>query len=289
MNTETDLVRRLLRTFPVKVIKEHFNIAGESQEEAINSIVQNNSSAAIKDFSFSHFNYSKQHIYVYQFGNRHQLAQIDQSQFPHQIVKQSITANKQLVFCLVKVTFKVIVNHGGSINEVDLKFYQPLQIEISSRYLLFRFSVLESKLTPYFPQRANLYSPTKVVDEKSLIDQILTDFATSAPFKADLNKGVKALWDQDIIDSKEVKFKKPKSVSRETMDEDKLVKVEYPAVYAELMRSPLNKTIFKYLPDNDDLCNHFTCDPTNGEITVPLYSKDTAQIDNTINEILTKN
>lgn len=289
MNTQNDLLKRLLKSYPVKVIKDHFDISGENQDEAIETIVQDNSTIEIQNFSFSHFNYTKQHIYIYKFQNPYTPAALNLSYLGHITIKQDVSANKLQIFCLVKINFTVIVSHAGAINEVDLEFHQPLMIEATKDYLIFRFTVLESKLAPYFPQNASLYSPTKIVDEKSITSEILANFIASDPQKADLNKGIKAMWEDNLIDSKEVKFKKTKSVSRETMDEDKLVKVEYPDVYAELMKSPLNKTIFKYLNNNDDLCGHFTCDATNGEVNIPLYSKNTSQVESTINEIITKN
>ncbi|TKC65174.1 hypothetical protein FBD94_01040 [Pedobacter hiemivivus] len=289
MNNATDLSRRLLKSYPVKILKEHFETAPGNQEEILEEILQNNSRIEIENFSYSHFNYTKQHIYIYKFQHPYAPTSITQQQLGYKIIKQDVTANRLLIFALADVTFQVIVNFGGAINQVDLNFHQPMMIEVTRHYLIIRFTVLESKLTPYFPANAALYSPTKAVDEKSILTPLIALFANNAPEKADLNKGIKKLWDDDSIDSREVKFKKSKSMSKETMDEDNLVKVEYPDVYAELMKSPLNKTLFKYLKDNDDLCGHFTCDPTNGEITIPLYSKNTSQIDSVINEIITNN
>jgi len=289
MNTEKHLLRRLLKSFPVKTVKEHFGIDAGNQDEVITEIVKNNAEVAIKDFSYSHFNYSKQHIYVYHLPYRHNFKEIHKDTFEHEIIKQSVSANNHLIFCLAEITFEVVAVVGDDLSKVKVKFYQPLHIEVKERYLIIRFTTLETKLQPYFSSTTKLYGGTKVVDEKAMIADILVHFQHCSPERADLNKGVKHLWSNKVLDAREVKFKKAKSTSKETMDEDHLVAEQYPEVYDILMQSPLNKTILKYKLENDDFCEHFVCDPTNGEISLPLYSINPNQAENIINEIIRNN
>lgn len=289
MNSQSSLLKRLLRSYPVKAVKEHFSITGESQDSAIDSIVVSNSAAAIKDFAYSHFNYTKQHIYVYSLGKNHNFKSLKTGDIPHEIIKQSTAANEHLVFCLAEVTFEVISLHLGNAAPVKVKFYQPVLIHAIGRYLVIRLTVLESKLTPFFPSNATLFNLTKAVDEKAIIADVLPAFVHASPMKADLNKGVKQLWESDVVDSREVKFKKATSVSKEVMDEEFMVKDKLPDVYKQLMAAPLNKTIFKYKKEDGYICDHFVCDPSNGEIGIPLYSKDDQQVQNIINEIIRNN
>ena len=105
----------------------------------------------------------------------------------------------------------------------------------------------------------------------------------------DINKGIKHLWEKDKIDSRYAKWKKDKSTTTETMDEDYTLKKHYHAIYLDLIKSPLNKMVFKYLLGDGVFCDHFSADPSSGQISIPLYPGNANQITNVINEILANN
>lgn len=290
MNHQSEIFKRLLRSFPVKTLKQHFSATESSQNEIISEIIQSQHIQAISNYVYTHFNYSKQHIYFYNLSSNHSFKAIDFSDLQgFTLIDQDVTANRHLVFGLFSVYFDAVIQVNGQYSVQNLEFFQPLMIEIKSNYLIIKFTVLETKLSHYFPANTVVLNSTKKVDEKLIISHLLDKFSNLNPSKADLNKGIKYLWDNDVIDSKEVSFRKSASMSKEVMDEDKLVKVEYKEVYDELIKSPLNKSIFRYLIDDEQFCKHFTCDASNGEITIPIYSKDSSQIENVLNEIIRNN
>lgn len=104
-----------------------------------------------------------------------------------------------------------------------------------------------------------------------------------------MNKGAKQIWDDGVVDCKYVKYKKSHSVTTEQMDEEFTLKTKYPNVYNEIVQTPLNRTIFKKMNQNDDICTHFTLDPTKGFLTFSIYPENLNQIQNVITKILSSN
>jgi len=74
----------------------------------------------------------------------------------------------------------------------------------------------------------------------------------------------------------------------EIMDEDKLLKRDMPAVYKELIKTPLIQTTFKVLKQNN-LLNYFVVDPTKGVFYFSIYPQHHNGINDLIDLVLTNN
>ncbi len=84
-------------------------------------------------------------------------------------------------------------------------------------------------------------------------------------------------------------MEKNRSTTTETMDESYTLKSQYPEVFQTIINAPLNKTIFKYLNDDELLPEHFTIDPSVGLISLPTFPKQLNQHQNVVREILSNN
>ena len=123
---------------------------------------------------------------------------------------------------------------------------------------------MEKNASSYFQRPA--YVAGKTVIEKT----VLAGIATAALSPADLNKGIKKLWDDGFLESTRSNFKKPFSTSSETMDEEKGIKEHYPEVYAIMQESPLYTTLFQ-VTDEKSKVETFSADPSHGIVGFTSY------------------
>jgi hypothetical protein len=286
MNSERSLLKRLIKLFPVKVLKDEFNSTNLS-DVLYDDIIDNNNYNLIKEFSYRNINFTKQHIYIYELNSNFDLRDFNPANFPFTVIRQEIQPNiLRIVFSPI-VDFKVILSRPYE--EKTIQFHQPFIVTLNNRHLIIQATILEKNIGTYFEENRKVLDIEKENDENETIHNLIDFFVRYTPTICDLNRGVKRIWADDRIDSKFAKWKKNRSTTTEAMDENYTLKSQYPDVYESLMSSPVGKTIFKYLIDDDRLPDHFTADPTNGELSVPLYPRNLNQIQNVINEILSNN
>lgn len=290
MNSNVGLSKRILSLFPVKAIKDHFvNAHGTTQGVLIADIASKYPPKDISKFALDNINISKQHIYIFELNKKFKVSDIDVGAFPVKIEFQSHTASEVHFLCLPKVKYSVITTLPTYLQS-ELHFLQPLLVRFTGKYLIFQATILEKNIEHYFVNMGKVFVADKLNEEEKFIGEILKYLQQSHTITTcDLHKGVKYLWDNNVIDSMSVRYRKSKSSSSEVMDEGYTVKQQYPDIFATLMSSPLNKTIFKYLRADNKLCRHFSVEPKLGNMSVAIYPDDANQIKETIDEILQNN
>jgi hypothetical protein len=292
MNNSKDLLKRLLKIYPVQVIKEYFQKKGKSVD-VISDIVDTNKPKDILNFAALNLNYTKQHVYFYEINPKFNSKKFKVDKFPFDVLRISENGGYVNMTCLTVVDFDVIVLNPYE--ETNIKFYQLINITITPKYIIFQATTLEKDLSSYFSKGAqirkvvnNIRNNGEVVNIDKVVEFLSTDFGYgSSP--SELQKSVKALWNNDIIDSKYVKQQKPKSTSTEAMHEEYLVKEIYPDIYKEIMKNPILKTLFKYKKKDKLLPDHFNVDPEKGVVAVSSFSENVSQVANLINEIIKNN
>jgi len=286
MNTERDLSKRLLKLFPVKMLKEHYKTEHVS-DELFDEVLNNNIKAVIDAFAYVNLEHTKQHIYVFDLATAVNGQNLNLPAFPIPILNQSTTINETSIVFSPVVDFRVIL--ANPFEEVILKFHQPFKIVLKNRHLVFYTTILEKNMNSHFADNRRVLNVEKVNDESFIIQQVCNHFAHLNPTACDLNTGIKHLWNADFVDSKYAKWKKDRSTTTETMDENYTLKSQYPDVYQNLITSPLKKMIFKYILQDELLPDHFTIDPAVGQISIPLFPKTSNQNQNVVTQILSNN
>lgn len=286
MNTERNLAKRLLKLYPVRVIKEYFNTELNS-EELFDRLVDNNTFNVIKVFACSKLEATKRHIYIYDLSQAATIQNINLADFPYVIVDQSRLGDEISLTILPIVDFNTVLNNP--FEEVGLQFYQPIKIVLSNTHLVFYVTILEKNIGSYVDSSRKVLNVEKVNEELNTLNQVCNHFSHLNPQLCDINRGVKYLWINDIVDSKYAKWKKHRSTTTEAMDENYTLKSQYPEEFRSIINAPLNKTIFKYIVDDEELPEHFTIDPSVGQISVPIFPKHISQVQNVVREILSNN
>ena len=151
---------------------------------------------------------------------------------------------------------------------------------------MLQITIVERDIGSYFEGR------TVIKTERSLSeDDIVLSLQQNLEglTSLDLHKGIKELWEQDLIDTQNIRWKKPKSTTSEAMDEPCTLKSDYPHVYKEIQNQPLFKTSFKFLKDVDKYVSHFAVDPAKGFLAFTMFPKGKGNIENVIRKILEHN
>lgn len=286
-NTSTDLAYRLLKLFPVKILRESFNTKGKSEDDVIRNILKASSAEDVQKFALDNFGYAKQHIYIHESNKPIKIDENDKD-FPEKI-KWSIQNDfgKGLILFPI-ITFRL--TFINAFEERTMKFVQPVMVNLFENFLIFRFIILQKNFSSYCDPGQIFVNQKRNIQEKGIIGSILhylsNDYTISP---CDLHKGIKELIKDEKIDGVSVRYKGSKSTTTESMNEGFTLKRDKPERYDEMMASPLNKNVFKSVQEDDSFCEYFSCEPSAGEISVNKYSSSTQQSINVIKEILSNN
>jgi hypothetical protein len=281
------LLHRLIKLYPVRVIREQFDVTGVAQDPMITDIIASNARATLIRFCYDSFNTTKQHVHLYKLGRNFRIRNFDKEDFVWDVVEHTKSSEELVLFCLPKVKYRVTL--ANPFRAEDLDFYQPVKITFRGDLVIVQFIILEKNVESYY-QKGDFIKSDRETKEEDLIEEFIDYLDDDYNVETnDINTGVKHLWDTDLLDSKYVKFKKAKSTSTEAMDEGETVKVSLPEEYETLMSAPLQKTVFKYLGEDDEFCSAFTADPTKGQLSFTRYPDNENQIQNVIDEILSNN
>jgi hypothetical protein len=289
MNSVASLKYRLLRLFPVAVVKSQLNPEGKTQGEMLTEL-QAQSDAVLVQFAFDNFGSTKQHVFLFEHdGTLNALN--NQTLLDHGLVACHQTPGKITYTYLFKHHYDVKAVHTETGYEVlDVVFRQPILITITPDHVSVALTILEKSLKGYLQDYEVLYAKRRLEDQ-DVIEMVKNGFMDSVGVTLDpldLNSGIKALWTANTIDSTSLKYKRASSVASVIMDEEFLFRQENPAEWLQVMNSPLKKTVFRYVVPSDDLCN-FECDPGAGSISFNVYPKTINQIDNVVSQIIAAN
>ena len=100
---------------------------------------------------------------------------------------------------------------------------------------------------------------------------------------------MKILWGDDEIDCHKIQWRDFASANIKTMNGALTFKQQFPDEYAKIIDEPIGKTTWKYLRDDELICERFTANPNLGHIGIPRFPKLPNQVNNVISKILTNN
>jgi hypothetical protein len=196
-----------------------------------------------------------------------------------------LKVNDQYALYLTKVRLDVIL--ADPLEEGVLEFLWPFRLDIVRGCLVVRFVILEKNVSSYFAGRT-AYIRKRSIEEETILGQITDNFKGDL-HSTDLHKGLKALWKDDFMDATRTSYKKPMSIATEVMNEAKGIKKYNPELYAILMKSVLNNTLFQVEPNKKCSVSAFWADAANGRIYFPRYTDKGGDTEFVIDEILRNN
>lgn len=282
MNSEREILQRTLRAYPVRTVKESFELDIVGQAAILNQVSQRGKNE-ILDFAFANFGFLHQHIYLFDLSadpNGHW------EPLENQLYSTSRDGDWGVYNFIFDVNYVVVNGQNG--NREELKFQYPVVAHVSADKLIIKINTLERSVSDYFEDRVFLIS--KSITEPNIVDSIKDSLPIGiAATELDINKGIKTLWEEKFIDAAYAQFRKSKSTSTEAMDEDNLLRDVYPEEYELIMRSPIRKNVFRILTRSDEFLSNFTVEPSLGKLSITKFANHVNSVDKLIKLILNKN
>ncbi len=269
-------IKRLLDSFPVSTLKDTWSNVKGTKEEICFAAAEENNLGKIVAFMQRNFARCKRHAYVLE-------APANQADPLQAITDAEVlgVANQGQTLALTKAVFSIFLK--DPLEENTVEFLWPVRLEAVSGYTVVSFVILERNPCVYFDR--DCYQSARSLDERGIVRNL-----ESLGFKhTDLQKGIKALWDENFIDSFRTSFKKPKSVATEKMDEELGIKQHNPELYEQLQTATLFATLFQIDPAWECSVETFQVDPSIGYVAFPRYTEGTGDSDEVVHKILEKN
>lgn len=288
MPTNKDTLFRLLNLYPVEALKKHWEVQkGKLKNEIISEILKIAKEPEIFTFCHSHQEITKQHLFIFE----HEAKSL--RSFPNPLLADFIPVEFSRVtdrieeFYLVPVTYKVVI--GPPYRDIELQFLWPISILADSASTILTLTILEKNIDSYLPAGERALNTRRDLDEDSILN-LLTDNlpSTVTITRADLNKGVKKLWDSDRIDAPYARYKPDKSTITQTMDRTYLLKKDDPAGYQKAIKEPLIRTLFVVVDPQADYSTRFSVSPSEGELMFNRYGKP-EEVANVVRTVLAAN
>lgn len=281
------ILSRLLNLYPVGLLKEEWNVTGrKKKDEAITQIINTASENEILGFCGENQTVTKQHVFI--FENKPKTLQGFPQPLLNGHVPVSVTRSGQRIeeFYVIEVEYTAVL--GPPYRDVKLKFLWPVSVLVETKYTRVTFTILEKSINAYLAGTEEALIVTRDKNEEQIMKLLTGNLSGSLVLiRADLNKGVKKLWEDDKIDAMASKWKPSRSTNTETMDRNYLMKRDDFPAYEAAIQAPLLKTLFVSLTGND-LPPLFAVTPVDGELMFNRYPS-AGEVDNVVRAILAAN
>ncbi|MDF7813590.1 hypothetical protein [Hymenobacter sp. YC55] len=290
MNSASQLHERLLKLFPVKVVKGQFEVEATIQAEMLPEIAAKYSADSIKAFLVDNIGLTRQHNYFFRLGSKFNRGNFDIDALPMQVISSLQQDDSYIFWCLPVVEYDLALFPPGE--QFTMQLYQPTRIVVNRKDVVIQATILERSASSYMevPKQQKLIEIQRRNTEDVFIQDILAVFRQSNTISVcDLNQGVKALWNGNSIDATSVSYRGDKSMTTKAMDEQCTVKQDLPEDFKDIITRPLSRTIFQPISDKDQFSRKFTVDPSKGILRTSTYPEHPDQTWNIINEILRNN
>nr|WP_321237203.1 hypothetical protein [uncultured Psychroserpens sp.] len=282
MNSKKELLNRLLRLYPYANVKDYFNEKSKNQSKLIDEILSQTSEQSVFDYCSSNFGYTRKHVYVFEkISGKINLG----SSFDVLYSKVETTSIGIENFYIIKSNHDIKVIQPYQ--ELNFSFPWPIKITQLKDETIIEFTILERNIAHYLPIGMELLQSNRILDEGEFIEICKSNNGLYFMPK-DLHKGIKYMWDKDIIDALQTDWKKSKSSAKETMDESYTLKKTYPKLYKQIIKAEITKTNFCFL-NSDGFSKRFRVEPKEGKIAFPLYPKTKDSNINVILDVLKNN
>ena len=284
INITRDLKRKLFQLFPIKFVKDHFLESGNKDE--VLEVVSNVADNALINFINLHHNVTKQNIYLYSLPVPFNPAWMND--FPLQIVKSDENAGHFTYIIFAQTTYSVYLSNPVEKEEID--FIQPIVIEAQGDKMMIKYTKLEKNVKSYYELDRLPKNAGESNSEADTLSSIKDHFVGQVILrKNDFNAGLKSLWADDELDCHKIRYRDIHSTVLITMDETLTFKQQYPDKYVEMIHAPIGPSVWKFLGENPEITDTFTCDPTEGTISINRYSENTNQTSHVITKLLAQN
>ena len=278
---------RLLHLYPVEVLRIAWDLKGV-KAEIVTQVAKDASRDEIEGFCRVHQGRTKQRVILLDNLAENFKAFGDPLLGPKMPVFIKRTSQRLEEFYLLDVSYTAIV--GPPYTEQRVDFLWPVSVTVDAATVQLTFTMMEKNIGTYLGAQVNAYGVKKDLDEDGVIALLAGALDDPSMVKrADINKGVKELWEAGTIDAAHSRWKASKATLTETMDEKCFLKKDDHNAYQRAMKAPLLKTVLHTMDLEKKFPPVFTVVPCDGELAVTRYPDTPEEVANVVGAILSLN
>ena len=287
MPTEKTTLFRLLNLYPAEELKDYWQLKSRTKDEAIEQILKLAEEEEVKTFARLKQEVTKQHLFIFE-NDIKSLRSFPPVLLPGYVPTASKRTTDQIEeFYLLPVTYKVVI--GPPYRDVELSFLWPVSVVATSKFTIVMLTILEKNIDAYLAQGEEALNTQRDIEEDMILATLEDNMPSTIQLtRADLNKGVKALWKADKIDAPMARWKPAKVTMTATMDGKYLLKKDDPQRFEEAIKTPLLKMLFAVVDPKAKYSTQFSVSPSDGELMFNRYTKP-EEVSNVVRAILTAN
>lgn len=278
-----ELLERLLDLYPRAALLTAWEMERVKKGPAIDQIVGAAPMTDIFRFAAENGGRTRQHVHLVEAPPNHQL--LSPSVLGHPPLFSSTNGDETAFSYIVPLNFKVVLD--GPLEHSTLSFLWPMKLVLAPNHARLHLTIMSKNVDSYYPGRVVVRARPSL-QEQDFLGALPAAIEAPNIVPLDINRGVKALWEADRIDSPKIKWKKAKSVTEQVMDEQYRVKQDDPDVYVDAQAKPLLATLFEFRA-GDAIVDYFKVDPTYGRVFFRRFSRESSSVDNVVREILAAN
>ena len=288
MNDRKSKILRLLDLYSVESLKQGFNLNG--QKQAVLADAASRSDSEIEKFVRANFPITRQHAFCYENSSGKLPSNPKAPLFAGRLLDVKTTHGETVHFYIAQEEVEYVVeDSSGGLSRKSIELLWPIQVHLTKHYFLVRCTILERDVSEYLNGGKPYGQGKRKVDETGVLVEVSKSVGDPNWIPLDLNKGIKALWDDDVIDALSVRFKKARSTAQEEMDGELTVKANDTALYRQLIARPLHATVFLCMKNQDEMGRGFFCNPTTGVFRFNRYAKGIESTDHVLGKVLSSN
>lgn len=287
-NADSDVARRLIQLIPLETLKKEYAVKGASPK-VYDDIVARHTVDDLKEDALRLFGHCRQHIYFFRHTatpGKHDRVFLDGNV---ECQNLSLATAEQLeIEYLLNLQLKFIEVNNQTALHREVRYWWPVKILLHRNILQVRLVIMEMSQR----SKNGLHFDGRNLDDQEIVDLVTNSLRRYSPVEAlDLNKGIKYLWDNDIVDGLHVAHKKAKSAEVSSMDTGFTFKKQYPTQYKGIIAEPLTKTAFVVLDKGIalQLPNGFAAEPTRGYLAFHRLQDDPCAVERLVKLILDNN
>jgi hypothetical protein len=286
-NDHTNLTARLMGLYPLEIIKQEYTQTGRS-DTVYAAIAKNNTLRDLEEDAIRMFGYTRQHCYFFPHSEK-DLTKHHTDFFAKELVhtKNIHKQEKSLLVVeyLLNLHYNFLELNNRTNDERKLKYFWPVKIIFWEKIMEVRLVIMERFMKS---TESSVYRGRDFEEEDVVRLAIAGSATTDLRQPLDLNKGIKSLWHDQIIDAIEVAHKSSSSVDRATMDHGLTFRATYPDRYAKMIKDPLRKMSF-YNWKEKSWPYAFAIDASTGFLAFPRFQSSVESVDLLVNELLNRN
>lgn len=269
-----------------------------TKEETTENVARNAPANRVFDFAFEKLDCCKLHVLVLEHGMSGTLPpsmlndplQLSTGNQTRSVTLVDLDTNREEYLYIFDQIYKVWFD--STAGHQKTKFLWPLRIRKYDNCFVVQMTKLSKAIQTYFPNKEVVTHRRHYT--RNNLSTLVVDCLRKGGSNirhADLHRGIKALWAQDVIDAFESQFKTSYSVAREVMDEDTLIKRDVPQLYKDVKNRPLYDASFQLLnPSNHGLSlERFRVKPSEGELEFPRFTNNPREVDYVVEKIIDNN